>query len=240
MSLSGVTVLTGGGFHGKSTVLESVQAGIYNQVPGDGREYVVTDSTAFKARAENGRCVTSLDVTPFITDLPGDPDSRSFNTTNASGSTSMAANIQEALEVGCKLLLIDEDTAATNLLSRDHLMHSIIKKEPIKPLVGNIRALRFQHGVSTIIVVGSCGDYFEVANVVIGMEDYKPQDLTDEANKLIEAHPRQIPNLPVYGQIPRRRLALDKAMTGTQGTPILNLLFYTPTPPAHAWQWQWL
>ena len=146
-SCSGVTVLTGGGFHGKSTLLEAIQMGIYNQIPGDGREYVVTNPTAFKVRAEDGRSVTGVDLTPFITDLPGGRATSTFSSPDASGSTSMAATIQEALEAGCQLVLMDEDTAATNLLIQDSIMRELLEAEPITPFLSRVRALCEGNGV---------------------------------------------------------------------------------------------
>ena len=131
----GITLLTGGGFHGKSTILEALELGVYDHIPGDGRELVVTEPTAVKIRAEDGRSVCKVDISPFISDLPGGKETIRFSTDDASGSTSMASNIQEALEAGSQTLLIDEDCSATNLLVRDQRMQLLIKKEPITPLI---------------------------------------------------------------------------------------------------------
>ncbi|KAK5741687.1 hypothetical protein LTS12_024529 [Elasticomyces elasticus] len=186
----GVTLLTGGGFHGKSTLLEAIQLGVYNHIPGDGRELVVADPTAVKIRAEDGRGVTSVDISPFISNLPGGRDTKRFSTEDASGSTSMAANIQEALEAGCRTLLIDEDSSATNLLVRDQRMQSLIKNEPITPLVSKARALHAEHGVSAIIVIGGLGDWLSVADTVIGLESY-------------------VPRTRDYGSLPSRQVQVD-------------------------------
>ncbi|KAK0361704.1 hypothetical protein LTR94_022293 [Friedmanniomyces endolithicus] len=205
----GVTLLTGGGFHGKSTLLEAIQLGVYNHVPGDGRELVVTDPTAVKIRAEDGRGVTSVDISPFISDLPGGKDTRHFTTDDASGSTSMAANIQEALETGCKTLLIDEDSSATNLLVRDQRMQSLIRNEPITPLVAKARALYNDHGVSTIIVIGGLGDWLSVADLVIGLDSYFPRLLTTEAKSVVAKYPSNVQEAPDYGSLPNRSLQVD-------------------------------
>ncbi|KAI9761824.1 MAG: hypothetical protein M4579_000763 [Chaenotheca gracillima] len=154
----GVTVLTGGGFHGKSTLLEALELSIYNHVPEDGRDRVVTESKCVKIRAEDGRSVTGVDISPFISGLPRGKDTKAFSSTDASGSTSMAANIQEALELGASSILIDEDSSATNLLIRDQRMQALVTNETITPLVSKARALFDELGVSTIIVVGGCGD----------------------------------------------------------------------------------
>ncbi|KAL9088238.1 MAG: hypothetical protein Q9159_003222 [Coniocarpon cinnabarinum] len=210
----GVTVLTGGGFHGKSTLLAAIQQGVYNHIPGDGREYVVSDPTAFKVRAEDGRSVTSLNISPFVSTLPGGKSTKTFNTSNASGSTSMAANIQEALEIGTKLLLIDEDTAATNLLLRDERMASLIDAEPITPFVSKVRALYQRQHISTLIVVGGCGDYLSAADHVIGMQDFLPRDLTSRAQEVVASHPRLVQTLDIYGDVPSRVVALEQALVG--------------------------
>ncbi|KAK5696894.1 hypothetical protein LTR17_024213 [Elasticomyces elasticus] len=205
----GVTLLTGGGFHGKSTLLEAIQLGVYNHIPGDGRELVVADPTAVKIRAEDGRSVTSVDITPFISNLPGGRDTRRFSTEDASGSTSMAANIQEALEAGSKTLLIDEDSSATNLLVRDQRMQSLIKDEPITPLVSKARALHAEHGVSTIIVIGGLGDWLSVADTVIGLESYIPRVLTGEAKAIVQKYPSNVVQTPDYGSFPMRQVQVD-------------------------------
>lgn len=210
---SGVTLLTGGGYHGKSTLLQALQLGVYNHVPGDGRELVVTDPTAVKVRAEDGRAVTGTDISPFIKDLPGGRNTTMFTTEDASGSTSMAAGIQEALEVGCRTLLIDEDTSATNLLVRDERMQALVRNEPITPLVSKVRALYSEHGVSTIIVVGGLGDWLSVADRVVGMESYIPEDLTQLAKDLVQRLPRDVGQDLSYGSLPGRGLQYPESIT---------------------------
>ena len=188
---SGVTLLVGGGYHGKSTVLEALTRGVYNHVPGDGRELVVSLPSAMKIQAEDGRAVTGVDISPFISDLPGGVETRSFSTSNASGSTSQAAGIAEAVEAGAELLLIDEDTAATNFMIRDRRMQALIPKsrEPITPLVDRVRSLHRELGVSTVLVIGGSGDYLDVADTVIGMLEYHPQDLTAGAREVARRLP---------------------------------------------------
>lgn len=183
----GVTLTVGGGFHGKSTLLEGLERGVYNHRPGDGRELVVCDETAVKIRAEDGRAVTGVDISPFISELPGGIGTRQFTSQNASGSTSQAANIMEALEVGCKTLLLDEDTSATNFMIRDSRMQELISKdrEPITPFVDKIRKLWSERGVSTVLVMGGSGDYFDVADTVIAMEEFCPRDVTREAREIV-------------------------------------------------------
>jgi predicted ABC-class ATPase len=182
----GISLIVGGGYHGKSTLLRAVENGVYNHIPGDGREYVVTRSDAVKIRAMDGRNIEKVNITPFINNLPFGTDTSEFSTDNASGSTSQAANIIESLEFGTSLLLIDEDTSATNFMIRDHRMQELISKdeEPITPFIDKARQLYEELNVSTILVIGGSGDYFSVADNVIGMKDYRPSDLTAEAREI--------------------------------------------------------
>jgi predicted ABC-class ATPase len=180
---AGITLITGGGYHGKSTLLNAIELGIYNHIPGDGRELVVTDPLAVKIRAEDGRRIERVDISPFISRLPFGQDTAEFSTENASGSTSQAANIIEAVELGARLLLIDEDTSATNFMIRDHRMQELVskEKEPITPFIDKVRQLYTDYGISTILVIGGSGDYFDVADTVICMEEYRPIDVTEKA-----------------------------------------------------------
>lgn len=187
----GVTVLIGGGFHGKSTVLSALQRGPMDHVPGDGRERVVAVADTVKVRAEDGRAVTDVDISAFLHQLPGGRPTRPFHTEDASGSTSQAAAIVEAVEAGARTLLFDEDTSATNLMVRDTRMRALIPrdKEPITPLVERVRALRRQWGVSTVLAIGGVGDWLGVADVVVAMENWRPRDATTEAQALGVAIP---------------------------------------------------
>lgn len=182
----GVTLIVGGGYHGKSTLLAALERGVYSHVPGDGRELVACRADAVKIRAEDGRRVEKVDISPFISNLPFGVDTIAFCTENASGSTSQAANIVEALEAGSRLLLIDEDTSATNFMIRDEMMQRLITrdKEPITPFIDQVRNLYKEHGVSTVLVMGGSGDYFEVADTVIAMENYEPRLVTERAREI--------------------------------------------------------
>lgn len=183
---AGVTLVVGGGYHGKSTLLTAIEQGVYNHCPDDGREFVVADPLAMKIRAEDGRSVSGVDISPFIGNVPGGASTRHFSSDNASGSTSQAANIMEALEAGAATLLIDEDTSATNFMIRDHRMQELIAKEqePITPFVDKIRQLHRDLHVSSVLVMGGSGDYFEHADTVIAMENFEPRDVTDEAREI--------------------------------------------------------
>jgi len=186
----GITLIVGGGYHGKSTLLRAIELGVYNHIPDDGRELVVTHPTAVKIRAEDGRSVKSVDISPFINQLPQGRSTSQFSTTNASGSTSQAANIMEALEAGARLLLVDEDTAATNFMIRDRRMQQLIAKdkEPITPFIDKVRQLYTDYRVSTILVMGGSGDYFDVADTVIAMENFQPEDVTAKAKAIALAN----------------------------------------------------
>lgn len=178
----GITLIVGGGYHGKSTLLEALQTGVYDHIAGDGREYVITDHTAVKLRAEDGRSIRSVDISLFINDLPNKKDTSSFSTPDASGSTSQAAGVVENMEAGSRLFLIDEDTSATNFMLRDDLMQRIVSrdKEPITPFIERARDLYEQAGISTVLVAGSSGAYFFIADTVVQMDSYKPYDITEQ------------------------------------------------------------
>ena len=182
----GVTLIAGGGYHGKSTLLRALERGVYDHVPGDGRELVVADPAAVKVRSEDGRRVEGVSITPFINSLPGGTDTDSFRSDDASGSTSQAANIMEALEVGATTLLVDEDTSATNFMIRDHRMQELVSgdDEPITPFIDKVRALYEELGVSSVLVVGGSGDYFDVADTVVVMREYRPREMTAEARQI--------------------------------------------------------
>lgn len=209
---AGVTVIAGGGYHGKSTLLNAIARGIYPHVPGDGRELVATVPEAMAVRAADGRAVTGVDLRPFISHLPGrDADPAQFTTANASGSTSQAASIMESLELWGQpaqaALLLDEDTCATNLLIRDQRMRALVssEREPITPLVDRIRALHRERGISTLIVMGGSGDYLDVADQVLIMDSYRLVDATAQARQVCASQPRVDTSLPDF-PLPAQRL----------------------------------
>ena len=179
----GITLIVGGGYHGKSTLLKALERGVYDHIPGDGREYVLTEDSAMKIRSEDGRSVKKLDISAFIRNLPNGKDTVSFSTEDASGSTSQASNTIEAILAGSRTLLIDEDTSATNFMVRDALMQSVIhpEQEPIVPFLGRMEELYRDSGISTILVAGSSGAFFHVADRILQMKEYKPLDITELA-----------------------------------------------------------
>ncbi len=187
----GITLIVGGGYHGKSTLLKALELGVYNHVSGDGREYVITDATAMKIRAEDGRSIKKTDISMFINDLPNGKETRGFYTEDASGSTSQAANVIESMEAGAGTLLIDEDTSATNFMIRDELMQRVIHREmePITPFIDRIRELYECYDVSTVIVAGSSGAYFHIADTIVQMDKYIPKEITAIAKKEAENFP---------------------------------------------------
>ncbi|MCX4304934.1 MAG: ABC-ATPase domain-containing protein [Acetatifactor sp.] len=187
----GVTLIVGGGYHGKSTLLEALELGVYNHISGDGREYVITDDTAMKLRAEDGRSIQKTDISMFIRNLPNGRDTKAFYTEDASGSTSQAANTVEAMEAGSEVFLIDEDTSATNFMIRDELMQRVVSREvePIIPFIDRVRELYEDYGISTILVAGSCGSYFHKADCILQMNKYRPMEITELAQKEAESFP---------------------------------------------------
>ena len=206
----GITLIAGGGYHGKSTLLKALERGIYDHIAGDGREYVITDATAVKIRAEDGRKVTAADISLFINHLPSGRDTAKFSTLDASGSTSQAANIAEALETGSKLLLMDEDTSATNFMVRDELMQAVIarEQEPITPFLERALDLWQKAGVSLILVVGSCGAYFHIADFVVQMDAYHAKDITAQVKAALEGRPAPMLSAPGF-HLPAGRRVVD-------------------------------
>lgn len=190
----GITLIVGGGYHGKSTLLKALELGVYNHISGDGREYVITNHTAVKIRAEDGRSIKQSDISMFINNLPNGKDTVHFCTQDASGSTSQAANVIEAMEAGTSLMLIDEDTSATNFMIRDELMQRVVNRdsEPITPFIDRVQELFTQYHISTILVAGSSGSYFHKADCILQMDHYLPKDITEFAKQEAAAFP--IPN----------------------------------------------
>lgn len=181
----GITLIVGGGYHGKSTLLKALELGVYNHIAGDGREYVITEDNAMKLRAEDGRSIQGVDISLFIQNLPNGKNTESFFTENASGSTSQAANTMEAIEMGTNVFLIDEDTSATNFMIRDELMQRVVQPEmePITPFLDRVGELYREEGISTILVAGSSGSYFYQADTIIQMKQYEPEDITEFAKQ---------------------------------------------------------
>jgi predicted ABC-class ATPase len=223
---AGITLIVGGGYHGKSTLLRAVEQGIYAHIPGDGREQVVTQADAVKVRAEDGRSVAGVNISPFINQLPQGRSTDNFSTPNASGSTSQAASIIEALEIGAQVLLVDEDTAATNFMIRDRRMQALIAKdrEPITPFIDKVRQLYDDYGVSTILVIGGSGDYFDVADTVIALENFQPVEVT-QAAKAIAAQYRTDRNAEGgtrFGEI-TPRVVLPQSLDPSRGKRDVSL-----------------
>lgn len=207
----GVTLIVGGGYHGKSTLLSAIQDGVYNHIRGDGREFVITDDTAVKLRAEDGRSIRNVDISLFINDLPNKKDTTSFTTEDASGSTSQAAGVIESMEAGSRLLLMDEDTSATNFMVRDEFMQKVISrdKEPITPFIERVRDLYETAGISTIMVAGSSGAFFYIADHILLMDCYHTIDITERVKKLCEERPVALTEVPDFA-IPDFHRVLQK------------------------------
>ena len=214
----GITLIVGGGYHGKSTLLNALELGVYNQIAGDGREYVITDETAQKLRSEDGRFIKDVDISLFINDLPNRKDTTCFSTEDASGSTSQAAGIVEGMEGGSHVFMLDEDTSATNFMVRDAFMQRVIsrEKEPITPFLERARDLYEKAGISTILVAGSSGAFFHIADTVIQMDNYKPVDITKKAKKLCADYPLNDSDAPVF-QMPKSRRIMTKTEAAAHG-----------------------
>ncbi len=217
----GVTLIAGGGYHGKSTLLQALALGVYDHAPGDGRERCVTDPNAASIRAEDGRSVCGADLRPFIDRLPLGRATDRFDTDDASGSTSQAAAIVEALELGARCLLIDEDTAATNFMIRDARMRRLVPdaKEPITPFLDRVRQLWEERGVSSVLVVGGAGEYLDVADCVIQLDEYRPRDLTARAREIAATDPlgQAAPREPGPWPRPSQRVPDPESLDPSRG-----------------------
>ncbi|MDO4308773.1 MAG: ABC-ATPase domain-containing protein [Eubacteriales bacterium] len=211
----GITLIVGGGYHGKSTLLNALELGVYNHIPGDGREYVITDETALKLRSEDGRFIKDVDISLFINDLPNKKDTRRFSTEDASGSTSQAAGIIEGMEAGSRVFLLDEDTSATNFMVRDAFMQKVIRreKEPITPFLERAGDLYQKAGISTILVAGSSGAFFHIADTIIQMDNYKPVDITAATKELCREYPLISSDTPDFRLPQSRRIMSMPALS---------------------------
>lgn len=229
----GITLIVGGGYHGKSTLLKALELGVYNHIKGDGREYVITKDDAMKIRAEDGRSIKKTDISMFINDLPNGKDTRGFYTEDASGSTSQAANVIESMEAGASVMLIDEDTSATNFMIRDELMQRVIHRdmEPITPFIDRILELYQIYGISTVIVAGSSGAYFHIADTIIQMDRYEPKEITKLAKETAKDFPAMSgmenpAEKPVFIRCPRQGRGFkpnDRIKMKTMGKEMVQL-----------------
>ena len=229
----GITLIVGGGYHGKSTLLKALELGVYNHIQGDGREYVITKDDAMKIRAEDGRSIKKTDISMFINDLPNGKDTRGFYTEDASGSTSQAANVIESMEAGASVMLIDEDTSATNFMIRDELMQRVIHRdmEPITPFIDRILELYQVYGISTVIVAGSSGAYFHIADTIIQMDRYEPKEITKLAKETAKDFPAMSgmenpAEKPVFVRCPRQGRGFkpnDRIKMKTMGKEMVQL-----------------
>ena len=212
---AGITLIVGGGYHGKSTLLNALELGVYNHIAGDGREYVITDANALKLRSEDGRFIRNVDISLFINDLPNKKDTHCFSTEDASGSTSQAAGIVEGIEAGSKVFLLDEDTSATNFMVRDTFMQEVIsrEKEPITPFLERAKDLYEKAGISTILVAGSSGAFFHIADTVIQMDSYHPVDISTKVRSLCGKYPLNEQKAPAFS-MPQSHHILSKKSPG--------------------------
>lgn len=215
----GITLIVGGGYHGKSTLLNALELGVYNHIPEDGREYVITDETALKLRSEDGRFIKDTDISMFINDLPNKKDTHCFTTEDASGSTSQAAGIIEGIEAGSHLFLLDEDTSATNFMVRDEFMQKVIRreKEPITPFLERARSLYEQGNISTVLVAGSSGAFFHIADTIIQMDNYHPVDITAPTKELCKNYPLSASHVPAFHMPESKRIMTKAALSKNKG-----------------------
>lgn len=197
---TGVTAVAGAPYHGKSTLLAALAAGREDHPPGDGRELVVADASALQIQAEDGRRIKRQDLSLFFARLPGSSP-RDFSTTRASGATSMGASLCQGIAAGCRLLLVDEDTAASNFLTIDPLMrrllgHALDGTTTLLELLPNLA----RAGVSTVLVAGSNSLSLAASDRVLLMEHYQPNDASTRVRRMLgrqRTRPSSAITLPV-------------------------------------------
>ena len=226
----GVTLIVGGGYHGKSTLLRCIASGVYDKIPGDGREFSVTVRDAVAVRAEDGRYVNNCNVSAFISNLPTPPgvdktiDTSKFCTREASGSTSQASNVSEAIEMGASAMLVDEDVSAANFMARDGRMRSLVMDESITPLLYRVNGIYDSLGISTVVVVGGVGDWLDVPHQVVKLDKYLIYDATAKAQSVSRQFSHG--HVQYAGRGVVHRLNWDKKGTPNQRKPVTDHPFH--------------
>lgn len=214
---AGITVVCGGAFSGKSTLVAAIGAGVYPHVPGDGREYVATVPDAILLCGEPGRRIERVDVSAFFREVPQRHDVKAFAVEHATGVEAMAAATAEALEMRTGLVLCDEDDSAVAFLARDALMRQLIpgSQEPLTPLIDHLRPLWRSRGVSSIVATGGLGDYLAVADTVIVMNGFQPVAETARARTIVAGAGLREYDGPAASPSPRYPLA--RGFAGLRG-----------------------
>lgn len=221
----GVTLVTGGAFAGKSTLLAAVARGVYPHVPGDGRELVATVPDAVALRAEPGRRIERVDVSALVRTMPGRFDTTALSTDRAGGTLSVAASLVEALEVGTGLLLFDEDDLPAAFLTRDARMQALVPapRDPLVRLVDVVRPLWEDLGISSVVATAGLGDFLDVADTVLVMEGFQPQAATAAARHAATWPARRAPERPAMAA-PAPRCPLPRGFNGLRGRRVVSEL----------------
>jgi len=182
----GVTVIIGNAFSGRSTLLRAIASAVYAHIPGDGREYCAAVPDAALVQADEGRRVEGVNLSPFVSALPGGEDPARFRGDHVPALLAQAASIGETLEAGATLLLFDEDSTAPRLLVRDVIWRHLAPeaKDPVTPLADLIRPLYAEHGVSTVIAGGTGSSLPAAADTVLAMDAFRPVAVTTRAKQL--------------------------------------------------------
>jgi predicted ABC-class ATPase len=183
---TGVTLIVGDEYSSRAALMRAIASGIYNHVPGDGREQVITVPDAVHVAAETGRSIQKVDISSMIPAQSG-VRSDAFSAEQADACSAQAAAMVEALEVGARALLFDESESSAAFLTQDTRLMGLMPEAGarVTPLSARARQLADDLGVS-IIVAGSASvaEFIPVADTILKIEAGRVSDVTDAAKKM--------------------------------------------------------
>lgn len=191
---SGLTLILGESNSGRVDIMDAISQGIYNHIPGDGRETVVTVADAVNIRSEVGRCVQNVDISAFASELPDGGNPAAYSTVSAGSFTSQAASTVEALEAGARVLLFDEHSSSSTFLSSDTRVSPLLGASSRNTLAARARQIVDELGIS-IVVAGSSlvAEFIPIADKILKVENFCISDITEEA-KALEIVPSSVAN----------------------------------------------
>ncbi len=181
----GLTLILGESNGGRVDLTEAIAQGIYNHVPGDGRESVVTVADAVAIHSEAGRSIQQVDISAFATELLDGGNPASYSCKSAGSFSSQAASTVEALEAGARVLLYDEHSSSSTFLSSDTRVSPLLGKSIRNSLASRARQMVDELGIS-IVVAGSSlvAEFIPIADKILRVENYRVSDITEEAKEL--------------------------------------------------------
>jgi len=215
---AGLTVVLGDAANGRKDFMSALAAGVFNHIPGDGREGVVTVSDAVQIAADRGRNVQEVNITPFLSESEyGNP--ASFSTPAADSFISQAASVIEALEVGARVLIVDENSSAPAFLTTDARIAGLLGSTPRTSLAQRARQIVDELGIS-LIVGGEnlVAEYIPVADTVLKVEGFQVTDITEQAKALNLAVPPEAPAVNLAPMLARSRWIMPSSIDAAVGS----------------------